>query len=216
MTLFISVTIVLAIALFLAVAKILVWIEKLFKIENPTYKNALKTLIFYGIASVVVGLIVSVINTGYLSDILVTVGSFFVFHYFLKKYHLSSWKKSLGIYVVFGISSIIIAFIIVIPPRLFIVEPFVVSGDAMSPTYNDGDYLLINKIDDSFERGDVIVFRHTKNQNQFLIERIAYVLSEDEYFVLGDNRLKSLDSRSFGPISRSSIEGKVFYKVSGI
>ena len=216
MTLFISVTIVLAIALFLAVAKILVWIEKLFKIENPTYKNALKTLIFYGIASVVVGLIVSVINTGYLSDILVTVGSFFVFHYFLKKYHLSSWKKSLGIYVVFGISSIIIAFIIVIPTRLFIVEPFVVSGDAMSTTYNDGDYLLINKIDDSFERGDVIVFRHTKNQNQFLIERIAYVLSEDEYFVLGDNRLKSLDSRSFGPISRSSIEGKVFYKVSGI
>ena len=32
-------------------------------------------------------------------------------------------------------------------------------------------------------------------------------LGEDEYFVLGDNRIISLDSRSFGTIERSEIKG---------
>lgn len=36
------------------------------------------------------------------------------------------------------------------------------------------------------------------------------VISEDEYFVMGDNRARSLDSRSFGPISREEIIGKAF------
>jgi signal peptidase I len=37
-------------------------------------------------------------------------------------------------------------------------------------------------------------------------------LGPDEYFVLGDNRQISLDSRSFGPIKKEAIVGKVFIK----
>ena len=37
-------------------------------------------------------------------------------------------------------------------------------------------------------------------------------LTEDEYFVLGDNRDNSYDSLEFGPISRESILGKAFYR----
>lgn len=33
-------------------------------------------------------------------------------------------------------------------------------------------------------------------------------LKEDEYYVMGDNRNKSMDSRHFGPISRTDIEYK--------
>lgn len=33
-------------------------------------------------------------------------------------------------------------------------------------------------------------------------------LSEDEYFIVGDNRPKSSDSRSFGPINKSQIKSK--------
>lgn len=38
-------------------------------------------------------------------------------------------------------------------------------------------------------------------------------LGEDEYFVLGDNRTNSKDSRVFGPIKESEIDGKVFFVV---
>ncbi|MCQ3931186.1 MAG: signal peptidase I [Chloroflexi bacterium] len=39
-----------------------------------------------------------------------------------------------------------------------------------------------------------------------------WVLGDDEYFVLGDNRNHSRDSHDFGPIKRSQIIGKVLMK----
>ena len=39
------------------------------------------------------------------------------------------------------------------------------------------------------------------------------ILGDDEYFVLGDNRNYSEDSRKFGPIKRDQILGKAFYRI---
>ena len=38
-------------------------------------------------------------------------------------------------------------------------------------------------------------------------------LGEDEYFVLGDNRLISKDSRIIGPVKRSKIKGKTIFRI---
>ena len=38
------------------------------------------------------------------------------------------------------------------------------------------------------------------------------IIAQDEYFVLGDNRINSLDSRSFGPIKKTSIIGRVWVR----
>jgi signal peptidase I len=40
----------------------------------------------------------------------------------------------------------------------------------------------------------------------------AVSLGEDEFYVLGDNRNSSKDSRSFGPVNRSFVTGKVLLR----
>lgn len=41
------------------------------------------------------------------------------------------------------------------------------------------------------------------------IEEYPITLGEDEYFVLGDNREKSMDSRDYGPVSSGQIKGEI-------
>lgn len=39
------------------------------------------------------------------------------------------------------------------------------------------------------------------------------VMGSDQYFVMGDNRNKSQDSRSFGPITRDRIDGRAWFRI---
>lgn len=45
-----------------------------------------------------------------------------------------------------------------------------------------------------------------------LKEGRSFKIEDDNYFVLGDNREKSLDSRSFGVVAKERILGKVIYR----
>ncbi len=46
----------------------------------------------------------------------------------------------------------------------------------------------------------------------FLQEGEEIKIGEDQYFVLGDNRIRSQDSREWGPINKQVIIGKVFLR----
>ncbi|MEA4910569.1 hypothetical protein SDC9_07946 [bioreactor metagenome] len=60
----------------------------------------------------------------------------------------------------------------------FVIQPFLVDGGSMLPNLKSGELLLIDKITfdiDNLKRGDVIVFRHSKNDQyngKFFIKRL--------------------------------------------
>lgn len=154
----------------------------------------------------------------------------------------------------------VLALIIVIPFRMFIAQPFIVQGASMYPTFETGQYLIIDQVSYRFEkpqRGDVVVFRFPNDPSKYFIKRVVglpgetvqvdteqvtvkdprtgdmHILSEpylpedidsgdrpltltlegDEYFVMGDNRPQSSDSRVWGPVPADNIVGKAFVRL---
>ncbi len=153
------------------------------------------------------------------------------------------------------LKAFILAMVIIVPIRYFIVQPFFVRGASMEPTFQNGEYLVIDQLSYQFRdprRGEVVVFRYPQDHSQFFIKRIiglpgeniqvnngrvvitsavypigaeidemTYLepgirtggqmdlhLNDGEYFLLGDNRPASSDSRAWGPVRRDEIIGR--------
>src|SRR3989344_5735243 len=70
---------------------------------------------------------------------------------------------------------VFISLVIILPIRYFLVEPFFVLGASMEPTFQNGDYLVINEISyltGKPNRGDVVVFQYPHNPKE--CESIVY------------------------------------------
>ena len=146
----------------------------------------------------------------------------------------------------------IIALLIVVPFRIFIAQPYVVSGLSMDPTFKDADYLIVDQISKRFEepkRESIVIIKYPRDPSKFFIKRLigfpgetveikeglitiynkenesgikldepyivyqknenfSLTLKEDEYFVMGDNRAGSSDSRIWGPLPKKYIVGR--------
>lgn len=123
----------------------------------------------------------------------------------------------------------IFALLIVAPIRLWIAKPFIVYGASMEPTLENGDYLIIDEISYRFrepEKGDIIVFHYPLDPSKYFIKRIIGIpgetltigdqtinLSQDEYFVMGDNREASSDSRIWGPVPENLVVGRTIVRL---
>lgn len=152
----------------------------------------------------------------------------------------------------------IIAILIVVPVRMFIAQPFIVSGASMEETFQSGEYLIVDQVTYYFndpKRGEVVVFRYPRDPSKFFIKRVigvpgdtiiiedgqvtifntenpdgvilseSYaeptpvgpkvkeVLGDREYFVMGDNRDESSDSRSWGVLQEERIIGRAWIRL---
>jgi signal peptidase I len=74
------------------------------------------------------------------------------------------------------------------------------------------DSAIVAGYDDILQRCEGVILR--KKQDAFFINEIKseyYVFKKDYYFMIGDNRDNSHDSRAFGLIPKDCIEGKVIF-----
>lgn len=160
----------------------------------------------------------------------------------------------------------VVATLILLLP--FLIRPYIVTGISMQPTFQEGDYLLVEKISPrliGLFRGSPVVFRDPRNpQHPIILKRVIGLPNEtiriangsvtaergkggkweeggaeekganiekweegekagngpdfemklgpEDYFLMGDNRAQSEDSRVWGTIQPSEMIGTVLFK----
>jgi signal peptidase I len=169
-----------------------------------------------------------------------------------------------------GVIVVVVAVLVAVLLRAFVVQTFYIPSGSMEPTLQIGDRILVNKLSyhlHGVDRGNIVVFSRPPTEScggpevNDLVKRVIgmpgdvltlsggyvyvdgkrldetwlpsteqgvtsagpegsnwnlsrpYRVPANDYFVMGDNRTDSCDSRYWGPIAKSLIVGKVEVRV---
>lgn len=123
-------------------------------------------------------------------------------------------------------SGVFILFLATVIITTFVATLYTVDGHSMEPTLQDGQHVGVNLLAYRFadpQRNDIVIVAYQGDVSVRFVKRIVGVpgdvvpvggnnvkLAEDEFYVVGDNKDHSTDSRVYGPIKRDHIIGKVF------
>src|SRR3990167_9666013 len=84
-------------------------------------------------------------------------------------------RQSLTSHILEFIQTLVIFGAIASAIYLFLAQPHKVSGKSMYPNFDNGDYIITDKITYRFsepQRGDIVVFKNPKDESQDFIKRI--------------------------------------------
>jgi nickel-type superoxide dismutase maturation protease len=85
-----------------------------------------------------------------------------------------------------------------------------VSGLSMAPALQPGDRILVWRTS-SVRSGDIVATPDPRQPARLVLKRVAEV-GHEGVFLLGDNPGQSTDSRQFGPVPVTSVQGKAIYR----
>ena len=117
---------------------------------------------------------------------------------------------------------LVIAGVMGVTPCLLGFHPSQIIGKSMDPTLRDQSIHFIGPVLHP-KVGDIVTLQLV-GKDYSLVKRVVagpgdavihqgetIILGTDEYYVLGDNRDASTDSRIFGPVHRSEITGQLLF-----
>lgn len=92
----------------------------------------------------------------------------------------------------------------------------VVVGESMTPAFCDGDRLLVLRTPRwvRLRPGDVVASADPRAPSRLLVKRVAECARSAGVVLVGDNRERSTDSRTFGAVERGTVWGLVVYRYS--
>ncbi len=93
---------------------------------------------------------------------------------------------------------------------LLVANPYRVHGQSMAPSLQDGKLVILDKVSYKFrspKAGEVVV-AHTPLGIE-VVKRIIKETAPGKYWLEGDNKEASTDSREFGPVGQEAIVGRV-------
>ena len=109
---------------------------------------------------------------------------------------IAVWAKKFGLLVFEVVKVVLISLAIILPIRLFLVQPFYVEGASMEPNFYDKEYLIIDEISYRFnepQRGEVVIFKNPKNTKIYFIKRVIGLPGETVEVIDGKIKINDKD-----------------------
>lgn len=90
--------------------------------------------------------------------------------------------------------------------RIFFFDFCIIPTGSMIPTYQPGDFILINKLHKSFDRGDIVVFKH---EDKLLIKRVQGIAGDvitrkDNNWYVNDNLISTDNEETYEQINQET------------
>jgi len=114
----------------------------------------------------------------------------------------SSWSQSDFIFLA-------VVGVLIFLLRMYIANPFIVSGESMDPTFHNGQYIIVDQISYNFndpQRGDIVIFKPAGDTSKFFIKRVIGLPGEEVRVSENSVFIKKVGSDTFEKLNEYYIE----------